>query len=91
MYPHKRAFEKMIQRTDRDYAPWIRIKAKNRKKVCYNVFTCVESALEDALRREKAAYSPVIRTDDSIKPLPIKRLADYNPAVDSKTMNTSPR
>ena len=78
---YKRAFEEMIKRTDRNYAPWIKINAKKRKKACYDIFTCVESALEDALRREKASFSPFIKTDDSIKPLPTKGLSDYNPAV----------
>lgn len=75
---YSRAFEDMICRTDLEYAHWIQIDAKSRKKAAYEVCTQVDSALKAALVREKITVAPLIRTDGRIHTLQIPRLASYD-------------
>lgn len=78
---YSRAFLDMIFRTDREYAPWIQIDAKNKKQASYEVCSHVESALEAALKRQRATSAPCIRTDDQIKAIPTGQLHSYDLSV----------
>lgn len=84
MYDHyRRAFDKMIERTDADFAPWTLIPANDRKRATFQVFATVAAALEGAIAAKERAMGEApretplpIRLSADIKPLPIPLLAD---------------
>ncbi|MFA6947578.1 MAG: polyphosphate:AMP phosphotransferase [Eubacteriales bacterium] len=84
------AFDEMIDRTTRDYAPWIQIDAADRKHAVEVVLEKVINALETAIE-DKKRPSPAevigIRTDETIVPRPIQKLSevDLTPSLDAET------
>lgn len=88
---YSRAFLDMIFRTDKEYAPWIQIDAKSKKKASSEVCSHVAKTLAEALGRVKPAALPFIRTDERIKTLPVRPLGSYDLSVslDGDTYKTA--
>ena len=75
---YREAFRTMIARTDRDYAPWIPINAKNRRRATYEVCRTVIERIERALSEEMPKSADAIRVDPDISSYPLPALSEVN-------------
>ena len=81
------AFNEMIDRTDRDSAPWIQVDAGDRRHAALTVINCTIDRVTAALAM-RAAPKPqtkiAVRTDETIIPNPISKLSevDLSPKMD---------
>lgn len=76
------AFDRMLERTQFAYAPWLPVEANNRQFAVCKVFTAIISALEQAIGEKEHPREEVfegIRTSPDICPLPIPLLSDIDP------------
>lgn len=84
---HLHAFTEMVERTDRDYAPWVQIDSKDRRRATLSVLNCTIDLVTGALAM-RAAPKPMskraLRLDETIIPNPIPKLADVDlsPTID---------
>ena len=81
------AFNEMIDRTDRDSAPWIQVDAGDRRHAALTVINCTIDRVTAALAM-RAAPKPqskiALRIDETIIPNPISKLSevDLSPKMD---------
>lgn len=81
------AFNEMIDRTDRDSAPWIQVDAGDKRHAALTVINCTIDRITAALAMH-AAPKPeskiALRIDETIIPNPISRLSevDLSPKMD---------
>lgn len=86
---HLHAFNEMIDRTDRDYAPWVQIDSKDRRRAILTALNCTIDLVTGALAMRtspKPQSKRALRLDETIIPNPIPKLAevDLSPTIDGE-------
>lgn len=86
---HLHAFNEMIDRTDRDYAPWVQIDSKDRRRAILTALNCTIDLVTGALAMRtspKPQSKRALRLDETIIPNPIPKLAevDLSPTIDEE-------
>lgn len=76
-----KAFDEMIIRTDKQYAPWYQIEANDKKRAVEQVMSQVVSSIDNITKSEAANDTSIIMS------YPISKLSDVNPNTEYDEAN----
>ncbi len=78
---YKNAFETMIQKTGKNYAPWHEVDACSKKRAVFEICRITEETFKAALLREKIKTAGEVRINPKIPVMPQKKLNQVNLCV----------